>query len=126
MAEGDAILHERAARIGSARVHSLRHGCNAAAGGASIEGHFTANAAHFSSGPEWCPTRKRLSGAATINAYEVRLVPLPLRQAIRRYDGLEKRSQNRLLKASDQIRVKRSAKGCCKWVHVTAKAIFPG
>jgi len=48
-----------------------------------------------------CPTRKRLSGAASNNAYEVRLVPLPLRQAIRRYDGLEKRSQNRLLKAGD-------------------------
>jgi hypothetical protein len=51
-----------------------------------------------------CPTRKRLSGAAPINAYEVGLVPLSLWQAIRRdmppY-GLEKRSQNRLLKASD-------------------------
>ena len=53
MAEGDAILHEGAARVRPARVHSLRHGCNATAGGASIEGHFTANAAHFfSSGPE--------------------------------------------------------------------------
>ena len=53
MAEGDAILHEGAARVRPARVHSLRHGCNATAGGASIEGHFTANAAHSSSGPEW-------------------------------------------------------------------------
>jgi hypothetical protein len=52
MAESDAILHECAARVGPARVHSLRHGCNATTGGASIEGHFTANAAHFSSGPE--------------------------------------------------------------------------
>jgi hypothetical protein len=86
-------------------VHSLRHGCNAATGGASIEGHFTANAAHFfSSGPEWMPPRKRLFGAAPINAYEVGLVPLSLWQAIRRdmaRYGLEKRSQNRLLKASD-------------------------
>src|SRR5580704_18150564 len=31
-----------------------------------------------------CPTRKRLSGAATINAYEVRVVPLPLWEAFRR------------------------------------------
>jgi hypothetical protein len=30
-----------------------------------------------------CPTRKRLSGAASINAYEVVLVPLTLWQAIR-------------------------------------------
>jgi hypothetical protein len=55
MAESDAILHECAARVGPTRVHSLRHGCNATTGGASIEGHFTANAAHFSSGPEWMP-----------------------------------------------------------------------
>jgi len=34
-----------------------------------------------------CPTRKRLFGAASINAYEVRLVPLPLRDAIRRDIG---------------------------------------
>jgi hypothetical protein len=52
MAESDAILHECAARVGPTRVHSLRHGCNATTGGASIEGHFTANAAHFSSDPE--------------------------------------------------------------------------
>jgi hypothetical protein len=89
MAEGDAILHEGAARVGTARVHSLRHGCNAATGGASIEGHFTANAAHFCSGPECMPPRKRLSGAAPINAYEVALVPLPLWQAIRRSMGLK-------------------------------------
>jgi hypothetical protein len=36
-----------------------------------------------------------------INAYEVGLVPLSLRLAIRRDDRLEKRSQNRLLKAGD-------------------------
>jgi len=40
-----------------------------------------------------CPDR--------INAYEVGLVPLSLRLAIRRDDRLEKRSQNRLLKAGD-------------------------
>jgi hypothetical protein len=34
-----------------------------------------------------CPTRKRLSGAARINAYEVGLVPLMLWQAIRRDFG---------------------------------------
>jgi hypothetical protein len=68
-------------------VHSLRHDCNAATGGASIEGHFTANAAHFSSGPEWMPPRKRLSGAARNNAYEVGLVPLTFWQAIRRDFG---------------------------------------
>jgi hypothetical protein len=34
-----------------------------------------------------CPTRKRLSGAASINAYEVALVPLTLWQAIRRDMG---------------------------------------
>jgi hypothetical protein len=34
-----------------------------------------------------CPTRERLSGAATINAYEVGLVPLTLWQAIRRDIG---------------------------------------
>jgi hypothetical protein len=34
-----------------------------------------------------CPTRKRLSGAASINAYEVALVPLTLWQAIRRNMG---------------------------------------
>jgi hypothetical protein len=33
------------------------------------------------------PPRKRLSGAAPINAYEVALVPLPLWQAIRRDMG---------------------------------------
>jgi hypothetical protein len=43
----------------------------------------------FSSGPEWMPHAKRLSGAASINAYEVRLVPLPLRVAIRRNTGLK-------------------------------------
>jgi hypothetical protein len=47
MAERDAILHEGATRVRAARMHSLRHGCNATAGGASIKGHFTANAAHF-------------------------------------------------------------------------------
>jgi hypothetical protein len=67
------------------------------------------------------PVRRRI-----YQRFTVRLVPLPLRQAIRRNDGLEKRSQNRLLKAGDQIRGKDAAKGCCKWVHVTAKAIFPG
>jgi hypothetical protein len=36
-----------------------------------------------------CPTRKRLFGAAPINAYEVALVPLPLRQAIRHSMGLK-------------------------------------
>jgi hypothetical protein len=36
-----------------------------------------------------CPTRKRLSGAATINAYTVGLVPLPLRDAILRDSGLK-------------------------------------
>jgi hypothetical protein len=41
----------------------------------------------FSSGPECMPHAKRLFGAATINAYEVRLVPLPFRQAIRRDMG---------------------------------------
>ena len=90
MAEGDAILHEGSARVGPARVHSLRHGCNAATGGASIEGHFTANAAHFSSGPECMPHAKRLFGAASINAYEVGLVPLPLWVAIRCDTGLKK------------------------------------
>jgi hypothetical protein len=34
-----------------------------------------------------CPTRKRLVGAASINAYEVALVPPPLWQAIRRDMG---------------------------------------
>jgi hypothetical protein len=38
MAESNAILHEGAARIRPARVHSLRHGCNGTASGASIEG----------------------------------------------------------------------------------------
>jgi hypothetical protein len=46
-------------------------------------------------------------GAAFNNADEVWLVPLPLWRAISRYDGLEKRGQTRLLKASDQIRGKR-------------------
>jgi hypothetical protein len=70
-------------------VHSLRHGCNATTGGATIEGYFTANAAHLLLVRNGCPTRKRLSGAASINAYEVRLVPLPLRVAIRRDTGLK-------------------------------------
>ena len=60
------------------------------------------------------PHAKRLFGAASINAYEVRLVPLSLRWAIRRYDGLEKRNQTRLLKAADQIRAKGAAKRYCK------------
>jgi hypothetical protein len=34
-----------------------------------------------------CPTRKRPSGAASINAYEVGLVPLSPRDAIRRDMG---------------------------------------
>jgi hypothetical protein len=46
-------------------------------------------------------------GAASNNAYEVWLVPLPLWQATSLYDGLEKRGQTRLLKASDQIRGKK-------------------
>jgi hypothetical protein len=41
----------------------------------------------FSSGPERMPHAKRLSGAASINAYEVGLVPLPLRDAIARGMG---------------------------------------
>jgi hypothetical protein len=36
-----------------------------------------------------CPTRKRPFGAAPINAYEVALVPLSLRQAIRHGMGLK-------------------------------------
>jgi hypothetical protein len=39
-----------------------------------------------------CPTRNRLSGVASINAYEVGVVPLALWQPIRRNDRLEKRS----------------------------------
>jgi hypothetical protein len=35
------------------------------------------------------PHAERLSGAASINAYEVGLVPLPLRDAIRRDTGLK-------------------------------------
>jgi hypothetical protein len=45
-------------------------------------------------------------GAALNNADEAWLVPLPLWQAISRYDGLEKRGQTRLLKDSDQNRAK--------------------
>jgi len=46
-------------------------------------------------------------GAALNNADKVWLVPLPLWPAISRYDGVEKRGQTRLLKASDQIRGKK-------------------
>jgi hypothetical protein len=122
MAESDAILHEGAACVRAARVHSLRHGCNAAAGGATIEGHFTANAAHFSSGPEWMPHAETPVRRRIYQRFTVRLVPLPLRQAIRRDDRLEKRSQNRLLKEGARLRRKKVQ----QWAHVTAKAIFPG
>src|ERR1700732_577446 len=114
MAESDAILHEGAACVGPARVHSLRHGCNAAAGSASIEGHFTANAAHFFfwSGMD-VPRENACSAPHPFTAYEVgwfrcrsgRRFGAAWRYMARH--GLEKRSQNRLLKASDQIRGKR-------------------
>jgi hypothetical protein len=61
----------------------------------------------FSSCLEWMPHAETPVGAAFNNAYEVWLVPLPLWQAISRHDGLEKRGQTRLLKASDQIRGKK-------------------
>jgi hypothetical protein len=76
----------------------------------------------FSSCLEWMPHAETPVGAVSDNAYEVWLVPLPLWQAIRRYDGLEMRGQTRLLKEGAELRRKK----VLKWAHVTAKAIFPG
>src|SRR5262249_55757847 len=91
--ERDAILHERAAGVRPARMHPLRHGCNAAAGGAPIEGHFTANATHFLFVRKQSPC-----GSPSLAPHSITLT---MRRRFHLWgDGLEKPHQTRMLRCA--------------------------